>query len=203
MQLLHSPASPFVRKVRVAAIELGLAPRITLVPVQTAPVKTAPEVAGANPLGKIPALIRDDGPAIYDSRVICRYLDRLARGRLYPEPRIWEVLTLEALADGIMDAAVLVTYEKRFRDEAQRHEGWIHGQIGRITRSLDALGEVWLSHLEGPLTAGQIGVGCALAYLDFRHGDLGWRDGREALAAWHGRFSERPSMIETRPPEGA
>ena len=85
MQLLHSPASPFVRKVRVIAIEIGLAPQIRLVQVQTTPVKTADEVAQSNPLGKIPALIRDDGPAIYDSRVICRYLDSQANAGLYPE----------------------------------------------------------------------------------------------------------------------
>ncbi len=203
MQLLHSPASPFVRKVRVTAIETGLAPQITLVPVQTAAVNTAAEVAQANPLGKIPVLIRDDGPALYDSRVICRYLDDRAGARLYPAGRIWEVLTLEALADGIMDAAVLITYERRFRDEAAQHQGWIDGQRGRISRGLDALGEMWLSHLQGPLSAAQIATGCALGYLDFRHPDLSWREGRDDLAQWYARFAERPAMVETQPPADA
>ena len=117
--------------------------------------------------------------------------------------RIWEILTLEALADGIMDAAVLITYEKRVRPEDQRHAGWLDGQRARVARGLDALEEEWMSHLHGPLNAGQVAVGCALGYLDFRHPDITWREGHTQLAAWFERFAERPSMVETSPPTGA
>ena len=98
MQLISSPISPFVRKVRVLLHETGLAGQVEELPVATTALATAPEAMAANPLGKIPALLRADGPAIYDSRVICRFLDSQGTGRLYPDSRIWEVLTLEALA---------------------------------------------------------------------------------------------------------
>ena len=199
LQLFHSPASPFARKVRVVIHESGLADRVELVQVATTPLVQDVALARANPLGKIPALVRDDGPTLHDSRVITRFLDAMGSAALYPEGRIWEVLTLEATADGLMDAAVLVTYEKRFRDEGMRHEGWIEGQRERIRRTLDALGERWMSHLEGRTTIGQIGVACALGYLDLRHGDLDWRSGRPALADWYARFAARDSMKATEP----
>ncbi len=199
MQLLHSPASPFARKVRVVAQEAGLAGQIELVAVTTTPVATADAVAAVNPLGKIPTLIRDNGPALFDSRVICRYLDAIAGAGLYPEARLWETLAVEALADGIAEAAILMVYETRFRDEDKRHEGWLAGQREKIVRGLDALEDPWRSHLAGRLTAGQIAVGCALGYLDLRHGGLDWREGRPALAAWDARFAERPSMAATVP----
>lgn len=104
MKLIHSPASPFVRKVRATAAQLGIANDITLMPVKTTALDTAPEVRAANPSGKIPALITDDGKAIFDSRVICRYLNDRAGGSLYPDARIWDVLTMEAAADEIMVA---------------------------------------------------------------------------------------------------
>ena len=153
-----------------------------------------------NPLGKIPTLERDDGPALYDSRVICRYLDDLAGGRLYPEkPRLWETLTLEATGDGIMEAAVLMVYEERTRPEEQRFAPWVEGQWAKIARALDALEARWLAHLAGPLDAGQIAVGCALGYVDFRHAARDWRAGRPGLAAWEARFAARPAMQATRP----
>ena len=131
-----------------------------------------------NPLGKIPALERAGGPAIYDSRVITRYIAAQGAGNLYPEARIWEVLTLEATADGIMEAAVLMVYEGRVRPEDKQYPEWIEAQWLKVSRSLDALEERWMSHLAGPLDAAQIAVGCALPYLDFRHGDRDWRAGR-------------------------
>lgn len=199
MKLISSPASPFVRKVRVVLHETGLADQVEERVVATTPLATAPEVAAANPMGKIPALIRDDGPSIYDSRVITRYLDSKAGGGLYPESRIWEVLTLEATADGIMDAAVSITYEGRLRPQNMQSEDWKEAQWAKIARSLDALGKLWMSHLSGPLDAGQIGVGCALGYLDFRHDARGWRKGRGALDDWYAAFAERPSMKASRP----
>jgi glutathione S-transferase len=179
--------------------ETALTDRVEAVQVQTSPVAHDATLVRANPLGKIPALTRDDGPTLYDSRVITRYLDATAGGHLYPAGRIWEILTLEATADGIMDAAVALVYERRFRQDGMRHEGILQGHRDRVTRALDVLGDRWMSHLEGPLNIGQIAVGCALGYLDFRHGDMNWRDGRGALAEWHARFAARDSMKATEP----
>ncbi|MBO9399267.1 glutathione S-transferase [Shimia sp. R9_3] len=199
MQLIHSPASPFVRKVNVTLAETGQTDDVELVRVKTTPVATADEAAAANPLGKIPALVRPDGPAIYDSRVICRYLVARAGADLYPEERLWDVLTLEATADGILDAAVLAVYERRVRPEEIVSEAWIEAQWGKVTGALDAINERWMSHLFGPLDMGQIAVGCALGYLDFRHGDRNWRQGRDGLAGWYAEFAKRDSMLATMP----
>lgn len=196
--LLSASASPFVRKVRVLLLETGQ-DDVTLQDVATTPVATAPEVAVANPVGKIPALIRDDGPTIYDSRVICRFLDARAKSGLYPEHQLWDTLTLEATADGIMEAAVLMVYEARVRPEDMRYQPWLDAQWAKIARALDALDTRWMSHLYGPLDMGQIAVACALGYLDFRHPDKTWRAGRDALAAWEARFADRPSMQATTP----
>ncbi|MEL6914785.1 MAG: glutathione S-transferase [Pseudomonadota bacterium] len=199
MRLTQSPASPFVRMAVVTAHEAGVIDQVELVPVTTSPVDTAPEVAAANPLGKIPVLSRDEGGALYDSRVICRYLARLGGAALYPEAREWEVLTLEATGHGIAEAAVLMVYERRVRPEAEQSPGWIEAQWGKATRALDALEARWMSHLQGPIDMGQIAVGCALGYIDFRHPEREWRAGRPALAAWDARFAARPAMGATAP----
>ncbi|EYD73299.1 glutathione S-transferase [Limimaricola hongkongensis] len=200
MKLLTSPASPFARKVRVVLHETGQADQVTEVAAATNPLGDPAEVMHANPLGKIPALVRDDGPALYDSRVITRYLDARAGGRLYPEARIWEVLTLEATADGIMDAALAMVMEHRVRDEAARSEAWVEGQWRKVERALDAIEARWISHLEGHVDMGQIAVGCALDYLDLRHGGRDWRAARPQLARWAERFAARDSMTATAPP---
>jgi len=199
MKLIYSPASPFVRKVNALMHETGQVDDVELVPVMTTPVSTPSEVRAANPTGKIPALIRPDGPAIYDSRVICRYLDDRAQAGLYPQEGLWEVLTLEATADGLMDAAVLMVYEGRVRPAHMIYDEWVEAQWGKVTGALDALNDRWMSHLSGPLNMGQIAVGCALGYLDFRHGTRNWRDGRGALDDWFAVFSERDSMKATAP----
>ncbi len=130
MQLLISPASPFVRKARVLLREAGMLDQVEEVTVTTTPLNSASEVIAANPLGKIPALLRPDGPAIYDSRVITRYLDDVGGAGLYPQGRIWEILTLEATEDAIMDATVSMAYEKRLRPEDEQSADWIeaHGK---------------------------------------------------------------------------
>ncbi len=197
MQLLMSPASPFVRKVRVLLREADLLEQVTEVDVQTTPYEPDQAVKAANPTGKIPVLIRDDGPALYDSRVITRFLDQIAGADLYPAAGLWEILTLEATADAMMDAAVLITYEGRYRPESQQSPDWMDAQWGKITRAVSTVETRWMSHLAGPLHMGQVGMGCALAYLDLRHDARGWRDGNPALAAWHKEFMSRPSMIQT------
>ncbi|MCK0141421.1 glutathione S-transferase [Aliiroseovarius sp. F20344] len=199
MQLISSVTSPFARKVRVLLKETGQEGDVEEIPAATLPTAPNPTVTAANPLSKIPALIRPDGPSLYDSRVITRFLDARSGGKLYPDSQIWDVLTLEATADAMMDAAVLMTYELRLRPEGMRFEDWIEGQWGKIEGALDALNTRWMSHLSGPLDMGQIAVGCALGYLDFRHDDRSWRKGRDALDDWFAVFCERDSMKATKP----
>lgn len=196
MKLICASASPYARKVRVLIREAGLEDAITEQAVTTSPMDSAPQALVANPLGRIPALIRAEGPALYDSRVICRYIDSLAETTLYPEARLWEVLTLEATAEGILDSAVAMTYEIRLRGDAAWPD-WIEAQWAKIDRALDALEARWMSHLSGPVTIGQIATGCALAYLDLRQPDRDWRAQRPALADWAGRFSARATMRAT------
>lgn len=199
MQLYDNPASPFCRKVQVLLRETGQAGDVETVPAVGHPLAPEQMPLAQNPLGKIPCLARPDGPALYDSRVICRFLDARAGAGLYPEARIWEVLTLEATADGIMDAAVLMVYEGRARPEERRHAPWVEAQWAKVARALDALEARWMGNLAGPLTMAQIAVGCALGYLDFRHPDRDWRKGHDSLAAWFATFSERDSMSATVP----
>lgn len=199
MQLLTGPTSPFCRKVDVLLRESGLREHVTDVLGSGTPLEPNQTTIASNPIGKIPALIREDGPTLYDSRVICRYLDTLAGGSFYPENRLWEVLTLEATAEGMMEAALLMAYEWRIRPEELRYEPWVDGQWSKIARALDAIEARWMSHLEGRLDMGHIAVGCALGYLDFRHDARGWRNGHPALAEWYAKFQDREAMIATRP----
>ena len=199
MKLIMSPASPFVRKVRVLLRETDLLDQVEEVNVSTSPLNSDPTALAANPSGKIPALLRDDAPAIYDSRVITRFLDDLAGSNLYPESRIWEILTLEATADAIMDAAVSMTYEMRLRSPEQQSPEWIEAQWGKASRAVAAVNNRWMSHLSGPLNIGQISVGCVLSYLDLRHDARNWRDGNVTLAAWHADWVQRDSMVATKP----
>ena len=150
MKLYDNPASPFCRKVVVLLHETG-----QMADVETAfsighPLATEQMPTAENPLGKIPTLVRPDGPAIYDSRVICRYLDSRANAGLYPESRLWEVLTLEATADGLMEAAVAMVYELRTRPQEQQYPEMIEAQWSKIVRALDAIGQRWMGHLAGP-----------------------------------------------------
>lgn len=200
MKLYHAPASPFVRKVMVLLHEVGAADRVTLIPAAGNPLDPGTLPVDHNPLGKIPALERPDGPALYDSRVITRYLDQLLDARLYPAaPQLWDTLTIEATGDGIAEAAVLMRYEMHLRPEAARSADWVEAQWQKVTRALAVLEDRWMSHLAGPIDMGQVAVGCALGYLDFRHGDRDWRSRHPALAAWHAAFAERPAMRATAP----
>ncbi|MGF1625369.1 MAG: glutathione S-transferase [Alphaproteobacteria bacterium] len=203
MLLFHSTTSPFVRKVRVAAIELGLADRLTLEPTQVSPLEANRGYADTvNPLRKIPALVTDDGQVIHDSLVICEFLDALAGGgRILPAggPERWQVLTAHALADGMCDAAVLMRYETAVRPEAARWPHWVDDQWDRIRAGLawfEDHPEAW----QGPLDLGSIALGCLLGYLDFRYADRRWREGHPALAAWFAETGARPSFTETAPP---
>lgn len=197
MQLLISPASPFVRKVRVLLRETDLLTQVEEVDVSTSPLASDPTVMAANPIAKIPTLIRTSGPAIHDSRVITRFLNDHAGAALYPEARIWNILTLEATADAIMEAALSMTYEARFRPEAKQSADWVNAQWAKAARGISAINDRWISHLSGPLNMGQIATACALSYVDLRHDTRKWRNGHADLAAWHAEFSQRDSMMAT------
>ncbi len=200
MKLLQSPASPFVRKVRVTLHETGQWDDVEQIDVTTSPKASDAALTAANPLGKIPALIRPDGPALYDSRVICRFLDARANGGFYPDSHIWDTLALEATADGIMEAALAMVYETRYRDAKQVSQDWIEAQWAKVARALDAVNSRWMSHLQGRLDMGHIAIGAALGYLDLRHDARNWRGGRDGLAQWYTEFAQRPSMQATQPP---
>ncbi|SMX23120.1 glutathione S-transferase [Boseongicola aestuarii] len=199
MKLMHSSTSPYVRKVEVLLRESGLIDQVPFVPGSGTPLAPNDETIHVNPLGKVPALLRDDGPAIYDSRVICRYLDDISGGHFYPKTRLYEVLTLEALGEGIIDAALLMAYEWRLRPEEKRFDEWVEGQWSKIARALDVLDDRWMSHLQGNVTMGQISVACSLGYLDLRNADRNWRDGHTSLATWYETFAKRDSMLATVP----
>ncbi len=201
MKLRFSPTSPYVRKCLAVAIETGLEERIEIV--DTNPLDPGTDLPENNPLGKIPALVTDDGEALYDSRVICEYLDSLHdRAKLFPasgEAR-WRTLKLMALADGIEDAAVLRMFERR-RPAEKRSADWNARQRKKVTRALDALEEEAPS-FEG-VDIGLIAAACALGYLDFRFPDEDWRNGRPRLEAWYEEFAKRPSLARTVPKEAA
>ncbi|TDK50022.1 glutathione S-transferase [Antarcticimicrobium luteum] len=199
MKLIMSPASPFVRKVAVLIRETGQQDDIEEVEVSTTPVNTADAVWAANPLGKIPALVLEDGRALYDSRVITRFLDDRAQAGLYPADRLWDVLTLEATADGILEAAVLMVYESRVRPEEMCYAPWVEAQWTKALSAVRAVDARWLDQLNGPLDMAQIAVGCALGYLDFRHPGRDWRSEAPGLADWFAGFGQRPAMVATRP----
>jgi len=186
----------------VLLAETGQLGDVELVPATGSPINTGTMPLDHNPLGKIPALLPDKGPAMFDSRVICRYLDARAGGKLYPRgDALWPILTLEAMADGMTDAAILMVYEARVRPEEKRLSEWVEGQWQKTSRALDALDSSWSAHLSGSLTMGQVAVGCALEYLDFRHGARNWRANRPSLAAWQKDFAQTPSMLDTVPLE--
>ena len=196
MKLLYSPFSPFARKVRIAALETGLQDRIEVAPTSTE--DAASGLSARNPLNKIPVLETEFGP-LYDSPVICEYLDSLHEGgKLFPAmgPDRWRALRWQALADGLMDAALLIRYEITLRQEGGRSEAWVERQKAKIRKALDRM-EADIAELDGPLTIGAIGAACALGYLDLRFADWGWRETHPRLAAWHKGFAERPSYIAT------
>ncbi|WP_053270095.1 glutathione S-transferase [Pseudomonas chlororaphis] len=203
MTLFHNPASPYVRKVMVLLHETGQLDRVALHASQLTPVNPDTALNQDNPLGKIPALRLADGNVLYDSRVILDYLDQQHVGNpLIPREGSarWRRLTLAALADGIMDASVLIRYELALRAPEKHWELWLDGQRDKIRRALAVLEADAIAELASHFDVAAISVACALGYLDFRHPDLQWRDVQPRLAAWYAEVSQRPSMLATQPP---
>ena len=195
MKLFFSPTSPYVRKCLAVAIECGLVDGIERVTSAPHPIQRDASIIASNPLGKVPTLVTDDGQVLYDSRVIAEYLNDLGGGTLFPPagPQRWQALTLQSLADGVLDAALLARYELTLRPEGGRLAEWQAGQLDKIATSLAAL-EAETASLAGRVDIGTIALGCALWYLDLRFPDLGWRQTAPKLAQWQAEFSRRDSM---------
>ncbi|MCB2250374.1 glutathione S-transferase [Pseudomonas chlororaphis] len=203
MTLFHNPASPYVRKVMVLLHETGQLDRVALQACQLTPVSPDAALNQDNPLGKIPALRLADGNVLYDSRVVFEYLDQQHVGNpMIPREGSarWRRLTLAALADGIMDASVLIRYELALRAPEKHWEQWLDGQRDKIRRALAVLEAEAIAELACHFDVAAIGVACALGYLDFRHPDLQWRTAYPRLAAWYAEVSQRPSMLATQAP---
>jgi glutathione S-transferase len=193
--LRSSPPSPFGRKIKIAAAVLGLTDRIKIEMTDTN--DPSDSIRKQNPLGKIPALILEDGSALFDSPVILEYLDTLAGGgKILPREgnARWDVLRLHAIADGIMDAGILLVYEKRFRPEEHWVAKWTDYQSEKITRTLGVL-EAAPPALDATPNMGQIGLACALGYLDLRF-EGKWRAKYPKLVAWLDGFAAKVPAFE-------
>ncbi len=199
MKLRYSSTSPYVRKVMIVAHEIGIAERLQIVPGN--PWVSDTDVPQDNPLGKVPALITDDGAHLYDSPVICEYLDSLNLGRkLFPASGAarWAALRLQALGDGILDAAVTLRLETVMRPAEYRWPAWLARQEAAIGRGLDAA-EVEVPQLGEDFNIGAVAMVCALGYLDFRWPEDDWRKARPRLAHWYAMKKNRPSVQATMP----
>ena len=198
MKLYYSSTSPFVRKCLVAAHELGLADRIELVTVVTMPTAHNDALMRDNPLCKLPTLITDEGRALYDSRVICEYLNDLGGGRLIPAGGgKWAALVDQSLADGILDAALLMRYEVVLRPAERQWPAWRETQEEKARSALGQFERQVAGWPADRLDIGVIALASALGYLDLRFPDMGWRDASPGLAAWFAGFDQRPSMRAT------
>ncbi|MDB4842272.1 glutathione S-transferase family protein [Planktomarina sp.] len=197
MKLIMAEASPFARKVRVLLRETNQLEEVEEVSIATSPFQVNEQAKAANPTGRIPSLTRVDGPALYDSRVITRYLDAKAAAGMYPEAKLWDVLTVEATGDSMMDSAVSISYELRLRPQEEVSTEWTDAQWAKVVGGCDALQNQWMDLLNGPLNMAHISIACALGYLDLRHDARNWRQGHDALAAWFADFSKRPSFHKT------
>ena len=194
LELFYSPTSPYVRKVCVTAAMTGTP--LTLIPAAANPVDRSAALVAVNPLGKVPCLRLENGELLHDSRVICRYLG--AGGPLYPQGAgEWRALRREALADGVLDAALLARYETFLRPEALRWQGWVDGQMAKIDTALEVM-EGDTPNSDAP-DIGDIATACALFYLDFRYPQLDWRLRHPRLAAFAAAMDARPAFRDTQP----
>ncbi|HEX7387177.1 MAG TPA: glutathione S-transferase [Castellaniella sp.] len=197
MKLFGSVTSPYARKCLVVAHELGLFDQLQVKMLSTGPTTHNAELMQVNPLCKLPTLMTDDGMVLYDSRVISDYLNEKAGGSLVPKDASrWQVRVTQSLADGVLDAALLMRYEVALRPAEFRWDAWSQGQQEKVLSALDQVERTAAQCLAG-VDLGTIGLACALSYLDLRFADLGWRRTRPALDAWMASFSQRASMQAT------
>ena len=201
MKLSFSAASPFARKVRIAAIELGLIDKIELTPATVAPGQANEDYSRITPLKKLPVLITNDGDVILDSYVIVEYLNEMAGGSLIPDhgPRRWKAKTNHSLINGMLDSMLLCRYEKMVRPQGLQWQAWSDDHWNRAWTGM-ARFENMPDVLNGPFDISQIGLVCVLGYADFRFGDCGWRKAYPKLDAFHERMLTRPSVKISVPP---
>jgi len=202
MKLYWSSRSPYVRKVMIAAHETGLVDRLDCQRTIVSMFAENTDMLAFNPLGKIPTLILDDGTALYDSPVICEYLDSLHDGhKLFPAsgPARFTALKWLALGDGMLDMLLARMYELRTRTEEQRSQKLLDALAVKLKTCLEALDAMAPALTAAPVNIGHVSIACALGYLDFRFADDNWRAGYPALAAWHKTFAARPSVVATEP----
>jgi glutathione S-transferase len=196
MKIYWSPSSPYTRKVMACAIELGVEKRIERLPNKVHMINRDAEIVALNPLGQLPTFIADDGTVIFDSRVICEYLEHtFGKGRLFPAPgpARWQALTEQSLCDGVLVAAMLARQENGMRPEAKRWKEWTDAQFAKINDALDRM-QKWVPGFAERVDIGTIATGCALGYLDFRYPDFDWRSSRPALSGWWKKFGEHSCM---------
>jgi glutathione S-transferase len=202
MKLTYSPASPFARKVRIAAIELGLIDKIQFVPTTAVPGQPNDEYTRITPLKKLPVLILDNGDVLLDSYVIAEYLDELDGGnRLIPAsgPARWKVKSEHSMLQGMLDSMLLCRYENAVRPEALRWKGWTDDHWNRAWTGM-ARFEQQPDLLSRPFDMGAIGLVCVLGYADYRFADCGWRKAYPRLDAFHQKMLERESVKVSVPP---
>ncbi len=203
MKLTFSPASPFARKVRIAAIELGLIDKIEFTPVTVVPGQANDEYSKIHPLKKLPVLILDNGDVIVDSYVIVEYLDELAGGgKLIPAsgPSRWKVKSDHSLLQGMLDSMLLCRYENMVRPEPLRWRAWSDDHWNRAWKGMARFEGQVEAMQSRPLDIAQIGLACVLGYADFRFADCGWRKAYPKLDAFHQKMLERPSVKISLPP---
>ena len=197
MKLHWSPRSPYVRKVMIAAHEVGLADRLDCVRTVVSARTPAEELFADNPLNKLPTLVLDDGMALFDSPVICEYLDTLHDGaKLYPEmgPERFITLRNQALGDGLLDIGLMRLVENS-KPEEHRTPEIIRSNVRKTMATVDRLEADITLLTERTYDIGHIAIGTALGYLDFRFANDNWRKGHPKLAAWHGAFNQRPAVL--------
>ena len=201
MKLSFSQASPFARKVRIAAIELGLIDKIELMPATVAPGTVNEDYSKITPLKKLPVLITNDGDVILDSYVIVEYLNEMVGGSLIPDygPRRWQAKTNHSLINGMLDSMLLCRYEKMVRPQGLQWQAWSDDHWNRAWTGM-ARFENMPDVLNGPFDISQIGLVCVLGYADFRFADCGWRKAYPKLDAFHQKMLERPSVKISVPP---
>ncbi|MDU2940448.1 MAG: glutathione S-transferase N-terminal domain-containing protein [Enterobacteriaceae bacterium] len=201
MQLFFASTSAYVRKVMVCATVLGLADEIERLDSAAHPVVRDDRIAAFNPLAKVPALRTESGICLYDSRVICEYLNARAQGDLFPQKgeARWRSLARQALGDGLIDAALLARYEFSARPPEKQWQDWADAQLKKVAAALADIESQVSDFSDRPEDIGLIAIGCALGYLDFRFAGLNWRASHPLTAAWFAVFDAHPAMAATRP----